>query len=59
MIECPTCDGQGFLILEGDLGPEDAEVVEDCYRCDGTGELDPEREAEEDRGLRRAERMLD
>lgn len=33
MIPCPNCSG------EGRIGRKDGQVVRDCPRCDGTGEI--------------------
>lgn len=46
MEECPDCEGAGWLDCDGccnDCGNPCMEVV-DCETCDGTGEVEVEKE---------------
>lgn len=38
-VDCPECGGTGTTIDLTATGPEDREYP--CYRCDGTGVVDP------------------
>jgi DnaJ-class molecular chaperone len=38
-VECPICDGRGYIIVDASTENESAQDTVDCEECDGTGRV--------------------